>query len=131
VKVTLINAVDESLAALGQLPSERNCRLDVDALVDTGAVSAVLPIEVVDRLGLAILGHRVAQFADGRKEPVNLVGPVIFEALGRKTVEEPLVLGDQLLSGQTVLEKTDLLADCQRQRLVPNPARPDQPVLHV
>jgi hypothetical protein len=35
------------------------------------------------------------------------------------------------LIGQTVLEKLDLLADCARQRLVPNPAHPDQPVTKV
>jgi len=30
-----------------------------------------------------------------------------------------------------VLEKLDLFVDCQRQRLVPNPAHSDQPVTKV
>jgi len=30
-----------------------------------------------------------------------------------------------------VLEKLDLLVDCARQRVVPNPAHPDQPVTKV
>lgn len=51
--------------------------------------------------------------------------------MGRDTMEEALVLGDEVLIGQTVLEKLDLLADCARQRLVPNPAHPDQPVSKV
>ena len=33
--------------------------------------------------------------------------------------------------GQTVLEKTDLLIDCARNRVIPNPAHPDQPVTKV
>ena len=42
-----------------------------------------------------------------------------------------MVLGDEILIGQTVLEKTDLLVDCTRQQLVPNPAHPNQPVMKV
>ena len=43
----------------------------------------------------------------------------------------PLVLGDEILIGQTVLEKLDLYLDCAGRRLVPNPAHPDQPVVKV
>jgi hypothetical protein len=46
-------------------------------------------------------------------------------------MEEALVLGDEVLIGQTVLEKLDLLVDCAKQKLVPNPAHPDQPVTKV
>jgi hypothetical protein len=42
-----------------------------------------------------------------------------------------MVLGDEVLIGQTVLEKLDLMADCAGQRLVPNPDHPDQPVSKV
>jgi hypothetical protein len=54
-----------------------------------------------------------------------------FEILGRDTIEEALVLGDEVLIGQTVLEKLDLQADCANRRLVPNPAHPDQLVSKV
>jgi hypothetical protein len=37
----------------------------------------------------------------------------------------------EVLIGQTVLEKLDLLADSANRRLVPNPAHPDQPVSKV
>ena len=36
------------------------------------------------------------------------------------------LLGDEVLIGQTVLEKMDLLVDCARQRLVP--AHPEGPI---
>jgi hypothetical protein len=51
--------------------------------------------------------------------------------MSRNSIDDALILGDEVLIGQTVLEKLDLLADCPNQRLVPNPAHPDQPVLKV
>ena len=73
----------------------------------------------------------MAEYADGRTEAVSVTGPLIVELEGRDTLEEALVLGDEVLIGQTVLEKLDLFADCQGRRLVPNPAHPDQPVTKV
>ena len=130
-RLLLTNAVDEALASLGKLPLDQVRRMEVDAVVDTGAVSPVLPVHVVDQLGLLTRGNRVAQMADGRNEVVGVTGPVVFEIQTRNTIEEALILGDEVLVGQTVLEKLDLLADCANQRLVPNPAHPDQPVLKV
>lgn len=57
--------------------------------------------------------------------------PVINEIQGRETTEAALVVGDEILIGQTVLETLDLLVDCRNQRLIPNPANPDYPALRV
>ena len=127
----ILNAVDEELARQGQIEPEQVRRYEADALVDTGAVRCVLPTHVVQQLGLAIRGQRMAEYADGRKESVGVTGPVIFNINGRDTMEEALVLGDEVLIGQTVLEKLDLQVDCTGQKLVPNPAHPDQPVTKV
>ena len=131
IKVNLTNAVDDDLASQGRLSQDEVRRLEVTAVIDTGAVTTVLPVQVVERLGLSVRGQRVAQNANGRKDNVGVTGPVLFEMLGRNTLEEALILGDEVLIGQTILEKLDLLADCAGQRLVPNPERPDQPVLNV
>lgn len=131
VRVRLTNAMDESLARRGRL-AESDIRTYVaDALVDTGAVRSVIPIQLVETLGVEQRGQRVAEYADGRKESVGVTESIIFELLGRDTLEEALVLGDEVLIGQTVLEKLDLLADCQGRRLIPNPSHPDQPVTKV
>ncbi|HEY0319920.1 MAG TPA: clan AA aspartic protease [Pyrinomonadaceae bacterium] len=127
----IVNAVDESLARQGKIKAEEVRRYEADALVDTGAVRCILPTQVVQQLGLDIRGQRVAEYADGRKETVDVTGPVIININGRDTLEEALVLGDEVLIGQTVLEKLDLQVDCTNQRLVPNPAHPDQPVTKV
>src|SRR5688572_4295741 len=129
VKAVLINAVDEELANTGKIPQDQVRRVEVDAVVDTGAVSSIIPIHVADRLGLHSRRRRIAQLADGRNEVVSMTGPVIFEILNRDTIEEAMILGDEVLIGQTALEKLDLFADCANQRLLPNPEHPDQPVL--
>jgi predicted aspartyl protease len=131
IKVSLTNALDDELARSGQLSPDKVRRYEADAMVDTGAVMSVIPTHVLQKVGVTIRGQRVAEDADGRKDSVGVTGPILFDILGRDTLEEALVLGDEVLIGQTVLEKLDLLADCANRRLVPNPAHPDQPVSKV
>ena len=131
IKVKLVNAVDEALARRNQLPKSDVRVYEADGLVDTGAIRSVIPRHVVQQLGLELRGQRMAEYADGRQEPVGVTEGVIFELLGRDTLEEALVLGDEVLIGQTVLEKLDLLADCANRQVIPNPAHPDQPVSKV
>jgi predicted aspartyl protease len=130
-KVRLVNSYDGMSARRGTLPLSEVRSYDADALVNTGAVRSVIPVHVLERLGVAVRGRRVAEYADGRRETVDVTEPVIFEILGRDTLEEALVLGDEVLVGQTVLEKLDLLPDCTQGRLIPNPAHPDQPATKV
>ena len=131
VKVILTNSADEMAHRRRKLKKSAIRRFEADALVDTGAVRSVIPIHVMEKLGVLERGKRVAEYADGRKDTVGITEPIIFDIFGRDTLEEALVLGDEVLIGQTVLEKLDLLADCANRRLVPNPAHPDQPVSKV
>jgi hypothetical protein len=73
----------------------------------------------------------VARYADGRREVVGVTEPFVVELAGRDTVEEAMVLGDDVLIGQTVLEKLDLFVDCEGRRLIQNPAHLDGPVTRV
>ncbi len=130
-KVLLTNGVDESLARRGDISMSEVRRYEADAVVDTGAVVSVLPVGVAEGLGLQSDRRSVAELADGSRVNVEVVEPVRFEILGRKTTDEAFVLGDEVLIGQTVLEKLDLLADARNNRLVANPAHPDQPVLKL
>src|SRR5207249_12277139 len=109
VKARLTNAVDEELVRRGVLSADQVRTYDADALVDTGAVRTVLPPEVVARLGLATRGQQLADYADGRAEAVGVGGPDVGELEGRSTLEDTLILGDEGLSGQTVLETLELL----------------------
>ncbi|MDA8334971.1 MAG: hypothetical protein M0Z41_08300 [Peptococcaceae bacterium] len=127
-RVRLTNAVDEENARRNIIKTGEIRSYVADALVDTGAVRSVVPAFVVERMGLSLRGRKVVEYADGRKESVGMTGPVIFDIDGRDTLEEALVLGDEVIIGQTVLEKMDLFVDCANRRLYPNPAHPDQPI---
>jgi predicted aspartyl protease len=129
-KVRLTNMAD-ALGASGSRRGRKKVRsIQVECVVDTGAVMSVIPVHLVQKLGIAIRTQRMA-YADGRTESVGVTNPILFEMLGRDTVEEALVLGDEVLIGQTVLEKLDLLADCTGQRVTSHPDRPNQPVAVV
>jgi clan AA aspartic protease len=119
VAVKLTNALDEALARRGQLAAAQVRVYETQALVDTGAVRSVLPIHVVQQLGLQLRGQRVAEYADGRQDIVGITEPLIIELKQRDTLDEALVLGDEVLIGQTVLEKLDLRVDCATQQLAP------------
>jgi clan AA aspartic protease len=131
VKVTLTNAGDEILVRRGLATADKIRSYEADALVDTGAVRSVLPIHVVQRLGLATVGKARATYANDTAEDVDVTEVVGIEIDGRRTTEEMLVLGSEVLIGQTVLESLDLFVDCVSQRVVPNPAHPDQPVIKI
>ncbi len=131
VQVKLTNAVDEELVNRGLLNPSLLRVYETQALIDSGATRTVLPSSIVQQLGLRIRSQEMAQYADGRQELVGLTGAVIIELLGRETIEAAMVTGNEVLIGQTVLETLDLLVDCKNQRLIPNPAHPDQPVLRV
>jgi hypothetical protein len=131
VKVKLVNASDDALNRARKLAKKKVRTFEVEAVVDMGAVRSVIPSHVLEKLGVGTRGTRTAGYADGRTESVAVSGGIIFDVMGRDTIEETLVLGDEVLIGQTVLEKLDLLADCAGRRLIPNPKHPDQPVSMV
>jgi clan AA aspartic protease len=131
VDVKLTNAFDEERAAAGLIPPDQIRSTIVESVVDTGAVRSVVPQFVLDQFGVRKVGKEVAGYADGRREVVDLTAGIVFEILGRRTTDEALVLGDEVLIGQTILEKLDLLADCRNRQLVPNPDHPNQPVTKI
>jgi predicted aspartyl protease len=131
VKVKLTNAGDEVLVRRGLLPADQIRSYEADALVDTGAVRSVLPIHVVQLLGLAIVGKARATYANDAAEDVDVSEVVGINLLGRRTTEEMLVLGSDVNIGQAVLESLDLQVDCMNQRVTGNPAHPDQPIIKI
>ncbi|MGI8951397.1 MAG: hypothetical protein ACR2FN_07405 [Chitinophagaceae bacterium] len=130
-KVKLTNATDEALARRGKIRADEVRVYKTEALVDAGAVQTVIPADVVRMLGLETPWQRGVEYADGRKEVVPTTEAILIEIRHRITNDEALVLGDEVLIGQTILEKLDLHVDCANQKLIPNPAHPDQAVTKV
>jgi len=131
VEIKLINASDEALVRLGQLTKDKVRTYETDALVDTGAVSSVLPIHIVQQLGLFAVRKARASYANNSSENVDVTEAGGIDILNRRVTEETLVLGDEVIIGQTALERTDLLVDCLNRKVIPNPAHPDQPVIKI
>ena len=119
IKVRLFNNADANAAAEGKLAADKVRVVEADALVDTGAVRSCIPAPLLEQLGIRPYDRVTVELADGRKSEVGLADGVRFEIMQRRSSDDALILGDEVIIGQTLLEKMDLLVDCARQRLVP------------
>ena len=131
VSIKLKNAVDEELVSRALLAPRLLREVEFTGLVDTGAVSLVIPQDIVTQLGLRILHQRVAEFVNGEQQTIGVTGAIIVECENRATTDEALVVGNEVLIGQVILEKLDLVVDCKNQKLIPNPANTNYPVAMI
>jgi len=107
----------------GELP------IEVDCLVDTGAVMLMLPKDVVSKLGIPITGRALVTLANEQPDEMDIAGPLRVTIGDRKTHCDCLVgpiLGEPLI-GQLLLESLDLIVDPQRKLLMPRPESPAYP----
>lgn len=116
VKVSLSNP---------QKPDLRS--VQVQALVDTGAITLCIPEHVRIQLDLQKLENREVTVANGKKEVVPYVGPVKITALGRSCYGGALVLGDRVLLGAIPMEDMDLVISPTKRRVTVNPESPNIP----
>ena len=105
-------------------------RVEVRALVDTGATFMCVTEEVAHQLGFDIteVNQQFVRTADGREIKVPKIAPVEIAFENRTYVTEAVVLGDESLMGVLPMEAMDLTVDPRTQRLVVNPEHPDYPV---
>jgi clan AA aspartic protease len=132
-KIKLTNLNDVQDVQTRALRPEQVRVLEIEALVDTGATSLVLPADLVAALGMREIGRRKVRYADGRVEEIPWVGPLQIEILGRVMIGEALVVaaGAMPLIGQIPLENLDLIVDPKSREVSVNPASPDAPLLDL
>jgi clan AA aspartic protease len=118
-KVRLFNNADANAAAEGRLSPDRVRVVEADAMVDTGAIRSCVPASLLEHLGIKPYNQVTVELADGRRSAAGIAEGVSFEIMQRRSSDDALILGDEVLIGQMLLEKMDLLVDCTRQRLVP------------
>src|SRR5687768_1849999 len=109
-KVKIINPDDQGLVRRGQLRPDQIRTLELDMLVDTGAVMPALPEEVVEMLDLPRHSkRRPVRMADGTVRELEVVD-IAMEILGRGYLGNAWVLprGTNPLLGQIPLEALDL-----------------------
>jgi clan AA aspartic protease len=101
--------------------------VEVQALVDTGAITLCVPEHVRIQLDLQELERREVTTASGRKEVVPYVGPVKITCLGRSCYAGALVLGDRVLLGAVPMEDMDLVISPTKREITVNPESPNIP----
>ena len=120
-EVTLENAGDHEYFRRGDRAENDIRRSIVDGIVDTGAVTLVLPQNIVERLGLQTQGTAFVTYADERREERPLAGPVTVQ-IGNRSMTMDCIVGpplSEIFIGQVVLERLDLIADCTNRTLTP------------
>jgi clan AA aspartic protease len=129
--VSIRNATDVGMSRRGILPPDQIRSVTVEAVVDTGAVRSCIPVDLKEKLGLEAIRHINAQMANGQTDGVELTDAAYVDIMDRVATESFLVLGSEVLIGQTALESTDLLVDCNRQCVITNPDHPNSAVIRI
>ena len=126
-RVKLSNSFDLEQARLGTIAPKDVRSVEIDALVDTGAINLAIPEDVAERLGARALRKRRVRVADGRSLEVHDVGPLDIELLGRGMTGDAIVLprGPTPLLGALPLEYLDLVVKPATGEVTTNPDHPD------
>jgi clan AA aspartic protease len=132
-KALIRNFADVVRADDGSIGPDEIRQVEIDALVDTGATSLVLPRDIVDTLGLKQLRTTTVVYADERRETLPVAGVAVVRVGNRETECDCIVAktGTQPLIGQIVLEGLDLSVDCKDGVLKPRPDSVDLPLMEL
>jgi len=124
--ITLQNSVDTGMSRRGALPDEQVRQMNVNALIDTGAVTLTINDEIAKQLGLEVKDQVDVELADGTRGKSDLVGPVDIRFQNRITSCLALVLSDasEVLLGAIPMEGMDVVIDPKLQQLTVHPDRP-------
>ncbi len=101
--------------------------VEIEARVDTGALTLCVPEHVALQLRLETQTMREVTTADGRKQMVPYVGPIEILFANRNCFAGALVLGDEVLLGVVPMEDMDLVVSPAHRKVVVNPASPNFP----
>ena len=131
VKVRLANFTDLQNLKQRRIEPEAVRSLEIEALVDTGAIALAIPEELAEALGVDVIGIDTVRVADGRTLDVAIVGGLYIEVLGRSMTGDALVLprGTKPLLGAIQLEMLDLVVVPKTGVVITNPEHPNGRVL--
>jgi hypothetical protein len=122
IKALLSNDEDRVLIKNGQLTKEHLRQLECELIVDTGARA----------VGLPPTRKVTVTLSDGSWQERQLYGELRVQVGDRDDVFSCVAKpeGAPAAMGPLVLEALDLVVDCGRQRLIPNPEAPDGIMLY-
>lgn len=99
--------------------------LEVEALVDSGAVHLCIPEHIQIQLKLEEIDKKEVILADGERKLVPYVGPIQIKFKNRIGFAGALVMGDQILLGAIPMEDMDLVIIPKKRILEVNPDSPN------
>ena len=107
-------------------PKESEIReMEVEALVDSGALHLCIPEKVAIQLNLKELYKREVTTADGKEHLCPYVGPIEIKFENRGCFTGALILGDEILLGAVPMEDMDVLISPAQRKLIVNPKSPN------
>ena len=130
-EIELINGRDADDFEEGRIAENEIRRMTVRMNVDSGAIMLSINENIQHQLGLKTRETRPCPLADGSFVDLPVVWPVMVRFGKRKSVTSALVLPNNTepLLGAIPMEEMDLLVDPARNRLIPNPEHPNEPVM--
>ena len=99
--------------------------VEVEALADAGALHLCIPDHIAIQLQLDQLERREITIADGSKQLVPYMGPLIVSFANRQCFTGAMVLGDEALLGSIPMEDMDLVVLPRSRQVAVNPANPN------
>ncbi len=117
--VELLNGDDVVLHRRNYIGEDEIRQMDLNVMVDTGAIMLTINEEIVRALGLEIIDHRPSQLADGTKLTLPVAGFIEVRFGGRFCVTNALVLPEdsEPLLGAIPMEEMDLWVNPARNLL--------------
>lgn len=107
-------------------PREKDLKpIQVNSLVDSGAVHLCIPQHIAIQLKLEESDKKEVTLADGSKKLVPYVGPIELHFKNRVGFTGALVMGDQVLLGTIPMEDMDLMILPKERKLDVNPESPN------
>lgn len=124
----LVNSFDLELFLEGRLAEDNVRKVNVRAMVDTGAWTLAINEEIQKQLNLRVKRKSPATLADGSIMDLEVVGPVEVRFQNRETTVDAVVLpgNSEVLLGAIPLEGMDVLIDPRNEQLIVNPAHPNR-----
>lgn len=110
-KVKLVNALDDALARHGQLPCDAVRSVQLDALVVKDFIYSLIPAQVAAELGICVRATRLLNSPEGHQKQMDVSEGLVIQCLDRDTVEEAIIFGHDVVIGNTVLNKLELIVD--------------------
>jgi len=119
-QITLKNVRDVFNAKKGNLPKDKIRQATIDVMVDTGATTLVINEQLLQQLGLDVIGEQEISLANDATEICKLTEALEINWENRFVVMSAVVIEDapEFLLGVLPLEGMDLIVDTVNHRLI-------------